>query len=527
MDILLTFAGNRDPFNNEIIHGMDSDGPVLTLLKERSFSWIYIFTTPRTLVNAQKLQKEIILRWKKVQTRIHHLDIPDPTDYETLFPMMSERCREIITEHQDHSPTYSIATASGTPQMQTVWFLLAQSGMVSAKLLKITPPRFLAPMQHAVTEIRLSLKDFPKISMPSSEYLDMATCYLRKEKLEAERDEFIRDFSGLQMIGKSPRLSDILDTVRAAAGYNSAVLIQGETGTGKELVAQAIHFNSARKREPLIVVNCAAIPETLVESELFGHEKGAFTGATQQKKGKFELSNKGTIFLDEIGDMPLPAQAKILRVIQDKEIQRVGATKAIPVDVRIIAATNRDLITFITEGKFREDLYYRLKVIDIHTPALRERSEDIPLLVEYFLNRHNQRYHQQKQLSREAMRNILEHPWPGNIRELENTIERAFVLSRGSVIKDTDLPVEMISPRLSSQKGSSIPESYGIAKPDMTGTILIPKEGFDLGACLHQMEKTSYEEAIRKKDGNREAAARLLGIKPHTFRKRAKEKFGL
>jgi DNA-binding NtrC family response regulator len=225
--------------------------------------------------------------------------------------------------------------------------------------------------------------------------------------------------------------------------------------------------------------------------------------------------------------MPLPAQAKILRVLQDKEILRVGAMKAISADVRIIAATNRDLITFIAEGKFREDLYYRLKVIDIHIPALRERSEDIPLLVEYFLNRHNQRYHQQKRLSREALRTILEHPWPGNIRELENTIERAFVLSRGSIIKNADLPVDMISSRLSSQKGNPNSERSAIAKPDMTGVILIPNEGLDLGACLHQLEKTSYEEAIRKKDGNREAAARLLGIQPHTFRKRAKKKFGL
>jgi len=204
---------------------------------------------------------------------------------------------------------------------------------------------------------------------------------------------------------------------------------------------------------------------------------------------------------------------------------RVGGDKTIPADVRIIAATNRNLGTFIAEGKFREDLYYRLKVIDIYMPALRERSEDIALLVEYFLNRHNQRYHKQKQISREAMRTILDHPWPGNIRELENTIERTFVLSGGSVIKDTDLPVEMMSPQQFSQKG--IPVSPGTASPDMPAAILIPNDGLDLDACLHQLEKASYEEAIRLKDGNREAAARLLKMKPHNFRKRAKEKFGL
>jgi len=527
MDILLTFAGNRDPFNNEIIHGMDSDGPVLTLLRERSFSWIYIFTTPRTLVNAQKLQQEIILRWKNVQTRIHHLDIPDPTDYEALFLTMSERCREIITEHQDHNPAFSIATASGTPQMQTVWFLLAQSGLVPATLLKITPPRFLRPGQKAVSEIRLSLKSFPRITLPSPEILEIAATYLRKEKLEAEREELVREFSGLQMIGRSPALTNVMETVRAAALYDSAVLIQGETGTGKELVARAIHFNSTRKTEPMITVNCAAIPETLVESELFGHEKGAFTGADRQKKGKFELADRGTIFLDEIGDMPLPAQAKILRVLQDKAITRVGGDKMIPADVRVVAATNRNLTELIAEGKFREDLYYRLRVIDIPVPALRERREDIPLLVEYFLDQNNHRYHQKKQFNREAMRHILEYFWPGNVRELENAIERAFVLSGGNVIKETDLPPEILPPLslLSMTSG-------GKAQPAQSSTtdackIPIPPEGLNLDACLDDLEKACYEEAIRRKDGNREAAARLLGIKPHTFRKRAKEKFGL
>ena len=237
-----------------------------------------------------------------------------------------------------------------------------------------------------------------------------------------------------------------METVRAAALYDSAVLIQGETGTGKELVARAIHFNSARKTEPMITVNCAAIPETLVESELFGHEKGAFTGAEPAEEGEVRARRRGTLFLDEIGDMPLPAQAKILRVLQDKAITRVGGAKMIPADVRVIAATNRDLTELIAEGQFREDLYYRLSVIDIPVPALRERREDIPLLVEYFLDRHNRRYRQKKQFNREAMRRILEYAWPGNVRELENAVERAFVLSGGNVIKETDLPPEITSP---------------------------------------------------------------------------------
>jgi DNA-binding NtrC family response regulator len=542
MDILLTFAGNRDPFNPEVVKGVFTDGPVLTLLAERFFAAVHIFTTSNTLPNAQQIQQEIATRAGNCRTRIHNLDIPDPTDYEALFLHMSARCREIQEEYRDRQPIFHIATASGTPQMQTVWFLLAQSGLVPATLLKITPPRFLRPGQKAVSEIRLSLESFPRITLPSPETLEIAATYLRKEKLEAEREELVREFSGLQMIGRSPALTKVMETVRAAALYDSAVLIQGETGTGKELVARAIHFNSTRKTEPMITVNCAAIPETLVESELFGHEKGAFTGADRQKKGKFELADRGTIFLDEIGDMPLPAQAKILRVLQDKAITRVGGEKTISADVRVIAATNRNLTELIAEGRFREDLYYRLRVIDIPVPALRERREDIPLLVEYFLDRHKRRYRQKKQFSREAMRRILEYPWPGNVRELENAIERAFVLSGGNVIKDADLPPEIVTPPsslsvanggpLRSEQTFSPGASGGRVPSALTsvtdaGVILIPPEGLDLDARLLDLERAAFEEAIRRKDGNREAAARLLGVRPHTFRKRAKEKFGL
>ena len=262
-----------------------------------------------------------------------------------------------------------------------------------------------------------------------------------------------------------------------------------------------------------------------MEGELFGHEKGAFTGALQQRKGKFELADGGTIFLDEIGDMTLPAQAKILRVLQDGEITRVGGAKPIRTDVRIIAATNRDLTACITAGKFREDIYYRLKVIDIALPPLRERREDIPLLAEFFLSRHIDRFHRQKQFSREAMRHILEHPWPGNIRELENAVERAFVLSKGSIIRETDLPAEVSSAHTPAHT-LALSESK-ITSFSNTQKITIPPEGMDIAVALHDLEKSCYAEAMRMKNGNRESAARLLGMKPHTFRKRAKEKFGL
>ncbi len=518
MDVLLTFAGNRDPFNPEIIKGSFTEGPVLTLLQERTFPFIYIFTTPNTIENAQKLQEEIARRSTITHTCIFNIDIPDPTDYEELFIHMDKLCREIKAKHKKQKAAYYIAISSGTPQMQTIWVLLSQSGLFPSTLLKITPPRFLRQHQKFVSEVRLSLEKLPALSSLSPKQLDVAATYLRKEKLEAERGDLVLEFSQYSMIGKSTALGSIEDTIKAASQYDSAVLIQGETGTGKELVARAIHFNSPRKKEPFIVVNCAAIPESLVESELFGHEKGAFTGAIQQKKGKFELADKGTIFLDEVGDMPLTAQAKILRVLQDYEITKVGGVKAIKTNVRIIAATNKDLLGLIGEDKFREDLYYRLKVIDIKTPALRDRKEDIPLLAEYFLGRHNHIYKQNKQLTPEALRLILEYPWPGNIRELENSIERAFVLSKGAVIKETDL-----SPEINANQNDLKAQAHhqNIRK------ISIPRDGINIDEYLQDLEKAFYEEAVRMKDGNREAAARLLKIKPHTFRKRAKEKFGL
>ena len=631
MDILLTFAGNRDPFNPEAVQGGYTDGPVLTLLKERTFAFIYILTTPNTVANARNLQQEIVMRGggdgdsgggeggektgggsgrvdgynsrgggnngnapvfaaaaatdststpapapaapgygdapvpgpvsMKISTQIKVLliDIPDPTDYEALYLHMFRHCREIMAEHAPVHPRYFIATPSGTPQMQTIWFLLAQSGAVPATLLKITPPRFLRPQQSAVSEIRLSLASFPSIPWPSEQDLDTASLLLRKEKLEAERGEMLREFGGLRMIGKSPALTTMLDTIQAVSQYDAAVLIQGETGTGKEIVARAIHFNSPRKMEPFVVINCAAIPESLVESELFGHEKGAFTGAIQQKKGKFELASGGSIFLDEIGDMPLPAQAKILRTIQDGEITRVGGVRAIQTDVRVLAATNRNLAALIGESKFREDLYYRLKVIDIRLPALRERQEDIPLLVDHFLSRHNHRWRQQKQLSREAMHRIVAYLWPGNIRELENAIERSFILAKGSVIRAEDLPPELSAPASmpnslqDSRKGADAGQSIlrnqtesldtsattGTLSPQLPTTessllstsqapsAVIPPGGMDLAQRLHELEKTYFAAAIRQAEGNREAAAKLLGIQPHTFRKRAKEKFGL
>ncbi|MFN3870940.1 MAG: sigma 54-interacting transcriptional regulator [Aquificaceae bacterium] len=274
--------------------------------------------------------------------------------------------------------------------------------------------------------------------------------YKLNERINQERQEWEEEkriltkalsekYSVEGIVGKSPSTKILLDLIEKVAQVDANVLITGESGTGKSLVAKAIHFMSKRKEKPFITINCSAIPETLLEVELFGYEKGSFTGAYASKKGKFELANGGTIFLDEIGDMPLSLQPKILRAIQEKEIERLGSEKTIKVDVRVISATNKDLMDLVSQGLFREDLYYRLNVLPIHIPPLRERKEDIPILVDHFLELFNRRYNKKVRLHPKVIEIFIDYPWYGNVRELENTIERLVILKEG-LIKDTDLP---------------------------------------------------------------------------------------
>jgi two-component system response regulator AtoC len=287
------------------------------------------------------------------------------------------------------------------------------------------------------------------------------------------------------------------------------VLITGETGTGKELVAHVIHSNSTYRHGPLIKVNCAALPETLLESELFGHEKGAFTNAITQRKGRFEMAHKGSIFLDEIGEMTLSTQRKLLRVLQEREFERVGGSLPIKVDTRVIVATNKNLEAEVEAGRFREDLYYRLNVIRVNMPPLRERKDDIPLLVEHFLDKH--RYNPGSppaRISEEAMSALIEHEWPGNVRELENTVMRAIVLAQGGVITSHHILLSNFSER------------------QMVDIARLVRESTPLAEILGQVEKSALAEAMQAAKGDRAEAARLLGLERPALYERLKE-YGL
>ena len=327
------------------------------------------------------------------------------------------------------------------------------------------------------------------------------------------------------IIGNSPAMREVYKTIGKVAPSDVTILIQGESGTGKELIARAIHFNSKRLGKPFIALNCAAIPKELLESELFGFEKGAFTGAFERKLGKFEQANGGTIFLDEIGDMPLDLQAKMLRVLQEKEITRTGGNQSIAVDTRIVAATNQDLEERVRQKAFREDLYYRLNVVPIQLVPLRERKEDIPLLFDYFLKSSCAEMETPvKQCSDDALRLLMQYPWPGNIRELENTIKRAVILSSDPLLTAADFS-SLTSQKPGQQQSEELSlEALVDTKLRSSLDNLEKMESGDLyGMVLEQVERPLIRFVLEKTRNNQVRAADILGINRNTLRKKIQE----
>jgi len=311
-----------------------------------------------------------------------------------------------------------------------------------------------------------------------------------RQKKEELTKELKNRYSLPNIISVSDKMQEVIKTCLKVAKSRANVLLRGESGTGKELIAKALHYESDRSSMPFVALNCAALPETLLEAELFGYEKGAFTGAVGAKPGRFELANKGTIFLDEIGDINPSIQAKLLRVLQEHTFERLGGTKSIHVDVRVVAATNRNLEEMVKANKFREDLYWRLNVVPIFIPALRDRREDIPPLIEHFLKRFNKEYEKNITINPDALRYLIEYAWPGNVRELENTIERLVVLNESGAIKADELP-------------SYIKDRISIKNHTSEGSLIAEKE---------RLEKERIIEALKKCNFNQSRAARLLGI---------------
>ncbi|OJV65630.1 MAG: two-component system response regulator [Clostridiales bacterium 38-18] len=354
-------------------------------------------------------------------------------------------------------------------------------------------------MKNAIDAMKLGAFDF--ISKPFDlEALKLQILRaLKMNGLSQEISDFkktLMDIGNTGIIGTNPIMVQIYEIIEKVAKTEAVVLITGETGTGKEVIGNAIFSKSNRFNQPFVKVNCGAIPETLIESELFGHEKGAFTGAISRKPGKFERAENGTIFLDEIGELPMDIQVKLLRVIQNREYERVGGTETLKCDIRIIASTNRDLKKMVDEGSFREDLYYRLNVIPIHVPPLRARKTDIPLLGQYFIQKIcGEMNREVPDVEDEVWTCLIDYQWPGNIRELQNIVERILILHDSSIIKVKDLPLEIRNYQLKNSE------------------IQLPSEGINMDEVI----KSFIVQALDRSDGNRTKAAELLGITRHTL----------
>jgi len=329
--------------------------------------------------------------------------------------------------------------------------------------------------------------------------------------------ESIRKAGGLTgIVGRSPQMQDVFKKIAAVAGSDASVLLIGESGTGKELLARAVHYNSGRASGPFEAINCASIPETLLESELFGHEKGAFTGAIRQKPGKFEVAGGGTVFLDEVGEISLAAQVKLLRFLEERKFERVGGTESVPVDIRIVSATNQNLDERVREGRFREDLYFRLNVVRIDVPPLRDRRDDVPVLVAYFLD-----LARGAGITSEALELLKNHAWPGNVRELRNAIERGVVLARGTPIRPEHLPESITSPRPMGESDLEARVRELVEKLIAQGT---PGDLYHMVEA--RWEKALLRRVLEQTGSNQVKASELLGINRMTLRKKM-EQYGL
>ncbi len=376
-------------------------------------------------------------------------------------------------------------------------------------------------IRAAVEAIRQGAADFVTKPFQLAE-LDLALGRaLERKRLQAEntylREQLRERYRLAQLVGRSAAMQEVFKIVETVAPTNSTILILGETGTGKELVARAIHQISPRAGERFVALNCSAIPESLLEAELFGHVKGAFTGAVASRPGRFELAHRGTLFLDEIGTMPLPLQAKLLRALQEREVERIGEARPIKIDVRVLAATNANLDVMVRQGSFREDLFYRLNVIPVQLPPLRDRRDDVPLLVRDMLQRlgaQSMPVRTDVTFSQEAMRRLMAYDWPGNIRQLENTVERSLALSPGR----SQIDVSVLAPEVRGDR------------PDERGALFaLPEQGLDLERELAAVEQVYIAQALSRTEQNRSRAADLLGVKRTTLVEKIKrlERLGL
>lgn len=488
MEILLSFTGFHDPFAETALDGDLQAGPILTVVAERIFSKVCLFQTPKLAERTEATKSAIEERQPGVEVEILEVPLADPTNYLGILRQLRKHFRAINKRHPEAH--YSISVSSGTPHMHASWILLAASGEIPAKILQSSPPQFVPEGKSPVKEIDVTQKDFPQITRPLDDL---------RETEDDEAQSIIEACREVGIVGEDPAFLKALRQAYIYAQYDDTnVLLLGETGSGKEYLARFIHHCSQRSARHLVTVNCGSIPENLVESHLFGHRKGAFTGATANSDGKFKTADGGVIFLDELGELPLSAQAKLLRVLEQGEIEPVGAARPEKVNVKIVAATNRNLRAMVGEEKFREDLYQRFGST-VSIPSLRERRMDIPRLAVQLLDRWNATHRRQQRLTAEAIRALADYPWPGNVRELANVIREAAMLTTGKVIRPEDLKFDQFH---GSRRFTAMPE---------------PEEGFQMTGFFEELKEKLIDRALEKSDHVQSRAAKLLGVTPQAI----------
>jgi len=507
--ILLSFVGNRDPFPvNET-----EDGPLLALLVERGFDAIYlVLSSPDYLERARTL--EAILGQRGVRTSISliSLELDSVVDYEEIFSKLHSALLQVVERNVFRRPRYHILLDPGTPQMQTCWFLLARSNLFPATLLQGIPPKF-NHGKYRVREIDFKASVLPVMVSPERD-----TCVAEDHATYGDEKTSRGSCSGDQpaglpvIVAEAPAMREVLETARQVAKYDVTVLIRGETGTGKSLLARYVHDHSGRSKQPFLPVNCGAIPRELAESELFGHGAGAFTGAERERLGYFRAADGGTIFLDEVAELSAEIQAKLLRVIESGRFIPMGKDAETATSVRLLAATHQDLRELVRTGKFRRDLFERLNQAELTLPPLRERDGEIDRLVEEFLSRWNGKYGEARRLDADLLEAVRNYSWPGNIRELENAIFRACSTCPTESVGARYLPPEVTRP-----PSAATPAALPTLDFD-------PDRGVDLATLKLVFEKRYVDAALACTGGNKERAASLLGMDGAALRKALRER---
>lgn len=480
--ILLCFNGKQDPFRAD-----GDDGPILSLLDEvdmsKRFEKLLLFCTPDNTGLVQKTVTAITER-HAIVVESYPTAIDDPTNYEILLSEMRRLFGPILKNNSESD--FIIFLSPGTPQMQACWWHLAQTGEIPARrILALRPKHEVSVGQSRVTEY--AVRPLAKGQQPMELH-----CLPQVTNGDIET---AKQAAGI--IGEHPAIKEVLQKATQAARSDATVLIEGENGTGKDLLANFIHAASRRKANPFVIVHSGAITDSLLESSLFGHVKGAFTGAIRDKQGYFDTAHGGTLFLDEIGDISHDMQVKLLRALQQGEIQAVGAERSHKVDVRVIAATNKVLAQMVKENRFREDLYYRLNVLQILLPPLRRRGTDIALLANHFVRKKSPYGAKRPSLTNDAIAEMMRYRWPGNVRELENVVERCLVHHPDSKHIDAEAVRAALSPAINLDDPLSLP---------------LPHEGFDMNAAFRRAKARLYELAMQYAGGNQMKAAALLGV---------------